>query len=332
VTPPSASVALVGLEQHVSYVLDGLARAPHLRLVGAARLGEGATAFAREREVPVYDDHRELLERALFDVLAVFLPPHQQAEVVLDGLRAGKHVVADKPLVIEAEDLARVAAESARRPGVEVAMLFTLRGTPAYRALQQVVQSGQIGTPALAYAKRAATLRRDTRARWFFDRRLSGGLMPDLAIHDLDVLAWTTGLRYRQVTAHELNVGNPEDPYMDDAGAALFQMESGVPALIEYHRLLQEPFGGMDYRAKVVGTRGQVELSASGQVTLVTERAKTALVELPPPVNVFVEFVEAVAAGRRPLIDRSATLHAMAAALAARESARGAGAVAVARF
>jgi predicted dehydrogenase len=330
--PRTLSVGLVGLEQHVSYVLDGIDKNPHLCLATAACLGDRAVAFGAQHGVTVYDDHRSLLERAAVDVVAVFLPPHRQGEVVLDVLRAGRHVMADKPIATDLETLAEIAAECGRRPHLQVGMLFTLRGTPAYRQLQQVVQSGAIGTPALAYAKRAAMLKRATRARWFFDRRLSGGLMPDLAIHDLDYLAWATDLRYRQVTAHELNVGNPDDHYMDDAGAALLQMETGIPAVIEYHRLLQEPFGGMDYRAKVVGTHGQVELSAAGQVTLVTEKEKSILTDLPPAINVFVEFAEAAAAGRRPLVDTSATLHAMAAALAARESAHSGRTVAIARY
>jgi UDP-N-acetylglucosamine 3-dehydrogenase len=328
----TVSIALVGLEQHVSYVLKGLDEAPHLRLVAAAALGNLGDSFATERQIPVYNSHRALLENESFDVLAVFLAPNQQGSVVLDALRAGKHVITDKPLTTDVETFAQVVEESARRPQLEIGMLLTLRGMPEYRAVKQVIESGAIGTPALAYAKRAAQLKRATRASWFFDRRLSGGLMPDLAVHDVDFLTWATGLRYRQVTAYELNVGNPDDPYMDDAGAAIFQLESGIPALVEYHRLLQAPFGEMDYRVKVVGTRGQVELSPGGQVSVITETDKTIIQDLPPAQNVFVDFAEAAATGRLPIISTPQTLHAMDAALAARQSARSGRTVSITRY
>lgn len=326
------SVALVGLEGHASYVLAGVKETAGIHLVGAAVLGEQAEAFTAEHHVPVYESIGALLEHCSVDVVAVCLVPNRHGATVLEALRAGKHVITDKPLVTDAEMFARVVDESARHPELEIGMLLALRGNPRYRAVRQIIQSGAIGTPALAYAKRAAQLRRATRARWYFDRRLSGGLMPDLAIHDADYLTWATGLRYQQVSAHEVNVGNRDDQYMDDAGAALFQMETGIPALIEYHRLLQAPFGKMDCRVKIVGTRGQVEMAADGPVTVITETERTTVRDIPPAQNVFVDFAEAVVAGRRPIVATSDTFHAMAAALAAGQSARDGRTVTIARF
>jgi predicted dehydrogenase len=324
-------VGLIGLEAHANYVLKGIDESRSLRLVAAARLGAPGPAFAAERGVRLYDDHRELLEHEKVDVLAVFLVPSDQGVVVVDALRAGISVMTDKPLATDDETLRAIEIEHRHRSNVEVGMLLTARGTPTFAAMRELVQTSTIGVPALAYAKHGVQLRRGTRASWYFDRRLFGGPMLDLAVHNVDFLSWATGVPYRRVTAIERNAGSPDDPYLDDSGAALFEMETGFPAIVEYHRLLQEPFVGMDVRAKVVGTRGQAEIHWPDRLSLVTETVKREITHLPAPVNVFVDFAESVTSGRRPLVDTPSVLQTMRALLAARESARSGRTMAIAR-
>jgi predicted dehydrogenase len=314
-------VGLVGVEQHVSHVLQGIQQANDIQLAAIARAGTRAEELATQFGAKVYPDYPEMLAQEKLDAVAVCLVPRDQGQVVLAALRAGFHAIADKPLVITQQELDTLVAEVHRNPHLKVGMLFTLRGIPSYVKLREVVQRGQIGSVVQSYGLRAAMEKRATRAPWFFDSRLSGGPVPDLLIHDLDAIRWTTGLEYLDITAWEANHARPEFPHYHNAGQVFCRMERSTSAILEHHRLVPPTFGGMDYRLKVVGTLGQVELTPKGTVLLYTEQLAGEVTPLPSPQNVFADFVRAACTGKEPLVDTQGTLQSMQVALSAVASA-----------
>ena len=314
-------VGLVGVEQHVPHVFAGIDESDEIELVAVVQAGARAGELEEKYGARLYDDHKSMFAEEQLDVAAVCLIPADQGRVVIDALEAGLHVTADKPLVITQEELDAIVALVRRQPDRKVGQIFTLRGTPGYTKLREIVQSGAIGDVAQSYGLRSAMEKRETRAPWFFDERLSGGPIPDLLIHDIDALRWITGLEYTHVVSRETNFARPDDPYYRNAGQLFFLQEQHATAIMEHHRLVSPAFAGMDCRMKIVGTDGQVEITAKGEVYLYNSDHAGQVTPLAAAQNVFADFAIKACSGEEPLVDTASALQSMQVALTAKAAA-----------
>ena len=100
---------------------------------------ETAQQISEQYRIPnTYTDHREMLKQEDLDVVFVVLPENLQAEVVIDCLRAGKHVFVEKPLGLTVAEAVRVAEISAQT-GKHVTVGFMKRYSPAYVEAKRVM-------------------------------------------------------------------------------------------------------------------------------------------------------------------------------------------------
>ncbi len=313
-------VGLIGLEQHVERVFGAVDNDSEIALAAVANAGEPGAALAEKYQAAIYDDYNELLARDDLDVIASFQLPVHQGETVIAALEAGYPVLAEKPMVSRQEALDRVIEILQENTSLHVGQLFSRRGNPVYRAVRDVVRSGQIGEVALAYALIAATERRGVRPEWFFDRRLSAGPVLDLLIHDIDIVRWITGLEYQSVIGTEGNVGRPDDPHYHNVGQMLFRLDGGVSAVMEHHRLVPPSLGRMDNRLKILGTQGQAEITHDNRVWLYRWDESEELIDLPEQRDIFSNFVRSACAGHAPIVSTQDAVQSMQAALCATEA------------
>lgn len=316
----SFRVGLIGLEQHVERVFGAVDNDPEISLVAVANSGEQSTELAQKYQAAIHDDYHDLLARDDIDVIASFQLPVRQGETVIAALEAGHSVLSEKPMATSQAELDRIIAILQQNTSLHVGMLFSRRGNPVYRAIRDVVQSGQIGEVALAYALIAATERRGVRPEWFFDRRLSAGPVLDLLIHDIDIVRWITGLKYQSVIGTESNIGRPDDPHYHNVGQVLFRLEGSVSAVLEHHRLVPPSLGRMDNRLKIVGTEGQAELTHDGRVWLYRWDEAQELTVLPEQKDIFSNFVRTACAGHKPIVSTQDAIESMQATLCATEA------------
>lgn len=134
-------------------------------------------------DVSKYRDLDLLLTDETLDAIDICLPTHLHAPTAIAALRAGKHVLVEKPLALDgesADQVLKVAASSDRT----LMAAQVLRFLPAYRALSDELVSGKYG------AVRSALFRRRCAApdwsAWLGDASKSGGGVFDLLIHDVD--------------------------------------------------------------------------------------------------------------------------------------------------
>lgn len=140
------------------------------------------------------------------DIIGVLSPSTTHHEYALAALAAGKHVLCEKPLgrtVAEAIDIARAAADST---GV-LHPAHVVRYFPAYAAAFQRVVDGDIGPLLAARFERAGAA--PAPGSWFFDEQLSGGIIMDQLIHDLDQARWFAG---EVLTVYAVQSPGPEQP------------------------------------------------------------------------------------------------------------------------
>jgi len=298
-------VAIVGGETHIEEVTH--LAGEMLEITGAAVRAD-RVEWAREQfGAPVFTDVEEMLGEVPADIVVVANENDLKAEVVRSCLERGKHVIVDKPMALKLEEVEGIEGV-AREKGLRVLMLLTLRGSPWYRKVKEIVEAGTIGRPMQIYGKMSVELKREQRPEWFLDKRRAGGPILDLAIHTIDQVEWVTGLRLTEVVAYEGNISEPWREELIDSGAMLFRLSNGGTAMIEQNRVMP-PGTGTDYRLDVVGTKGQVNLRLGEGIAVLTEEGERVLSadQLGASISVVADWLETLEGGREALVPDEAS-------------------------
>ncbi|MBM3189742.1 MAG: Gfo/Idh/MocA family oxidoreductase [Chloroflexi bacterium] len=156
-----------------------------------SRSGDKAHALAGRLDARVCSSVAEAVSRPDVDAVLVCTPTFLHEEHALAAIRAGKHVICEKPVARTLPEAARII-EAAQRAGVHLLVAHVVRFFPEFRRLHDLVLDGTIGRPALVRMSRAASFPRGS-GDWHNDLERSGGVLLDMGIHDLDWLLWTFG-------------------------------------------------------------------------------------------------------------------------------------------
>ena len=128
--------------------IPGFLRDPRCEVVAIAD-PEFAKAreFAAEFKIPhAYDTHTALIGRDDIDLVDVCTPSATHTELSWAALRAGKHVLCEKPVAYDFRETRRAAAY-AREQGLLTKLGFTFRYSPAMRRMKELIDEGYVGTP-----------------------------------------------------------------------------------------------------------------------------------------------------------------------------------------
>jgi predicted dehydrogenase len=150
-------------------------------------------------------DWRRLLERDDVDLVDICTPGDSHAEIAIAALRAGKHVLCEKPLANTlAEAEAMVAAAASARPGVKAMVGFNYRRVPAARFARELIDSGRLGTVRHVRATYLQDWIVDPEFPlvWRLRKELAGsGALGDIGAHIVDLVQFMIGDRITAVSA-----------------------------------------------------------------------------------------------------------------------------------
>ncbi len=151
--------------------------------------GEEAYDFS---QVARYGEGMDLIEQAEVDVVDICLPTYLHAPYSIAALKAGRHVLCEKPMALTPADadLMVTAAEDADRL---LMIAQVLRFWPEYRFLAQTIGNGTYGALRSLNMWRKGGRPLWSPGNWFLDPALSGGMVLDLHIHDVDFINATLG-------------------------------------------------------------------------------------------------------------------------------------------
>ena len=151
------------------------------------------------------DDWRAVIARDDIDVIDIVTPGDTHAEIALAALRAGKHVMCEKPLantVAEAAEMTAVA-EEAERNGVRSMVGFTYRRVPAATFARQLVADGRLGEIRQIRAEYLQDWLTDPEAplTWRLQKERAGsGSLGDIGAHAIDMVEFVTGAHLTSVS------------------------------------------------------------------------------------------------------------------------------------
>jgi len=172
-------------------------------------------------------DIEKMLEDAEIDAVCIASPNHLHAEMTIAAVRAGKHVLCEKPMALNLEDADRMI-EEARKAKMKLMIGFTERFNPAVIQAKQEIDQGRIGQPVMIWAKRGHPYGKED---WRVDPRKSGDLLVHNGIHNIDLMLWMIGSPVTRVYAEMDTLVHPEHE-MSDSAAALLRFENGAIGLL----------------------------------------------------------------------------------------------------
>ena len=157
-----------------------------------ASINLGGTNVMLSEEVHTYTDADELLRCEDFDMADICLPSFLHKEYAVKLLRAGKHVLCEKPMALREEDC-REMVETAKECGRRLMIGQCLRFDPAYLYLKDCVDGGALGTLRYLTMQRLSEYPAWSVGSWFGDKEKCGGCLIDTHIHDIDMARFLLG-------------------------------------------------------------------------------------------------------------------------------------------
>lgn len=195
------------------------------------------------------------------DLALISCIPGDRAALAMQAMRAGMDVMVDKPGCITLEELDAIracVAETGRIWSVNFSERFE---TPCSTRAAELVADGAIGQVVQTVGLGPHRLNRATRPDWFFQRARYGGILTDIASHQIDQFLYYTGSDSAEITmAHVANHANPSDPELQDFGEiSLRSAHSSGYIRVDWYTPDALPNWG-DGRLTILGTQGYIEL------------------------------------------------------------------------
>lgn len=224
------------------------------------------------------------------DAVDICLPTNLHASVAIEALRAGKHVLVEKPLALTG-DAAEEVVREAERQGRILMTGQVLRFLPAYAGAARLVKAGELGAIKMAWFRRNCA--KPSWGGWLMDPARSGGGIFDLLIHDVDYAISLFG-EPREITG----AGSGQ------LISATFRFANSGPAIIEGGWHAQGPYP-FSMAFSIAGENGTLEFSSAGcPLTLWRAGAAASEVVPVPDVDGFEQelryFAECVQLNRQP--------------------------------
>lgn len=187
-----------------------------------------------------YTDYGKLLQDRNIDAIVICTPARSHCELSIKALKAGKHVLCEKPMAVHVEDAEKMV-EAARETGKKLMVSHNQRRYLPHIKAKELLDKGEIGK-LITYRTFLGIKGPEYSSvlginNYYFDRNLSGfGVMSDVGAHRIDLMRYITGAEYRRVFCHAPTLakckadGSPVE--VDDNAFIITEMENGVVGTI----------------------------------------------------------------------------------------------------
>jgi|GEM_PF-63138 acetylornithine deacetylase len=192
-----------------------------------------------------YGDYETMLRETALDAVSVCTPEEFHRAPALAALRAGKHVLVEKPIATRLDD-AQALIDAARHENVFLMPAHILRFETRYALVRDQIAAGELGSIVSITARR-------NRPKFLAKTYLRTSGILEASIHDIDIMLWYVGARVKRVRAVERHTNHYPNA---DATWAILEFENGAVATLENLWLNPDNGGiGTNDAMQVTGTR-----------------------------------------------------------------------------
>jgi predicted dehydrogenase len=187
------SIGIIGAGMYGKVFMRALQTDPRARLSWVCSATEATTrGAAKEFGVPLATlNYQDILADPGVDAVMIATPPYLHAQLVVDALAAGKHVLVEKPLAVSREGVAQIVAAVQAAPGKVVleASCRHARLQPKFEFAHDFIKSGKLGQIYHIHHRflsRRTFIEWNKKGAWAMDRKLAGGgPLMDMGVYDL---------------------------------------------------------------------------------------------------------------------------------------------------
>lgn len=224
------NIAFAGLRHgHIYAIYDNAIQSDKYKVLGAYETFEPAVAEAKEKGLECnYATLEELLADERVDAVALGGCYAERGAMAIKALKAGKHVIADKPLCTTLEELDEIE-RLAKANNLFVSCMYTMRFHPLVIAVKELVDNGVLGEINNVYFGGQHPLQYGRRPMWYFEEGKHGGVINDIAIHGIDILKFALNLEVDEVIgARCWNKYAKEAPNFKDSAQLMITATNGA--------------------------------------------------------------------------------------------------------
>ncbi len=237
-----------------------------------------AIAMADQYGGKVYVTIDEMLADPTIDAVSVCIANVAHAEVTIKALRAGKHVLCEKPMATTVEEC-EAMLQAAKETGKLLVIAQNQRFNTGHLRAKELIEDGIIGKPltfktSFCHGGPEKWISGDDgivpENTWFFDKKIASmGAMADLGIHKIDLIQFILGRKITAVTAKILTLDKKDSKgnliEVEDNAICMLEMEDNI-----YGTLTASwtDYGEEDNSTVIFGTKGIMRLYDNSEHTI----------------------------------------------------------------
>lgn len=208
-------------------------------------------------EAKVYTDYKKMLTELHPDVAVVSTESGNHFEVGMEALKAGCHILMEKPICMTMEE-ANALCALGKEKHLTIGTCHQNRFNPAVKKLRRAVEEGRFGRIHSITARILWT--RDDHyyqmASWRGTEAQDGGTLMNQCIHNIDLLRWMMGSDVERISAERARFMRPIE--MEDFGAALIRFKNKGIGIVEGSAVVYPK--NLEETLSVFGEKGTVVL------------------------------------------------------------------------
>ncbi|WP_214472016.1 Gfo/Idh/MocA family oxidoreductase [Mesorhizobium sp. dw_380] len=189
---------------------------------------ERGQAYAVENNIPLAVSTLDELFDEDIDAVYISTTNELHLEQALAAIKAGKHVLCEKPLALTGAD-ARTMVAAARAAGVVIGTNHHLRNAGAHRAMREAIATGHIGKPIAARVFHSVYLPENLQGWRIRKPEAGGGVVLDITVHDVDTLRFVLRDDPVDVSAFTQSAGMAGSG-LEDGAMCIWRFKSGLIA------------------------------------------------------------------------------------------------------
>jgi predicted dehydrogenase len=224
----------------------------------SSRSEEKARSVAEQQGCAWYTDYTEMLKDPNVDIVSVTTSSGSHYKIGLEVLRAGKHLVVEKPAAMKAVEVAELMS-TAKDCGVTLSVISQRRFEAQHQAIRQVLDDGALGRLLLVEISLPfyRTQEYYDSADWRGTLAEDGGALMNQGIHSIDLLLWFGGplasvIGKVATQTHEMEA--------EDIGLAILQFQNGALGTIMASTSIQP---GFQAALNLYGEKGSIKLEGT---------------------------------------------------------------------
>lgn len=295
---------------HVFVLYEAVKAHPDFEIVGACEPNAESRKTAEDKGVEfTYASYDELFVDSNAELVVVGDCYGNRGALVIEALKNGKHVIADKPLCTKTEELEEIERLS-KEKGLTVSCMFTMRFERKINAVKSLIESGELGEINNVYFGGQHPLQYGRRPNWYFEKGKHGGVINDIAIHGVDLVSYLLSDSVDKVNgARQWNKYAQSEPEFLDSAQFMLTTQKGAGVIADVSYSVPD---GVEFdlpyywQFNLWGTKGVISFALNEKTStyyVKGDKAPKILVENELDTDYLTDFLRAVNGDKNAVLD-----------------------------